>query len=166
MIGLVDRDVVPPDLDPAIEPHVCILPTADLEGAFLSDEAALQVMLDERYVKSEYRDVASLTGVRDGLYAGKRDNTIAELAQQELRNVFGVQWPSARSDDPLALLRATSTQASNPSIADIEAAITTATNVWDANAAEPWKLVRGNTYLGPSLGHAPTGPRALRYSKR
>ncbi|WP_082934939.1 ATP-dependent nuclease [Mycolicibacterium mucogenicum] len=148
VIGLIDRDVAPPALDPAIEPHVCVLPTADLEGAFLSDDAALQVMLDERYVKPEYRDIASIRAVRDRLYVSKRDNTIAELAQQELRNAFGVRWPSSRGDDALALLRATSNLASTPPVANVEEAITRATALWDANAATPWRLVRGKYILG------------------
>lgn len=148
VVGLVDRDVAPPSLEPEVEPHICVLPTADLEGAFLSDDAALQVMLAESYIKPQYRDLAALAAVRDSLYASKRDNTIAELAQQELRNAFGIQWPSSRGDDALTRLRATNSPSSNPTSADIEDAIRRATELWDASALEPWKLVRGKYILG------------------
>ncbi|GBE67278.1 hypothetical protein MFM001_37400 [Mycobacterium sp. MFM001] len=148
VVGLVDRDVEPPTLDAVLEPHVCILPTADLEGAFLSDDAALQVMVDQRYAKAEYRDVEALRAIRDSLYAAKRDNTIAELAQRELRDSFGIQWPSSRADDALNLLRATSSPPSNPTTADIEAAIQRASDRWAEHATKPWKLVRGKYILG------------------
>lgn len=70
-----------------------------------------------------YRDLDALKAVRDKLYAEKRENTIAELAQVELRDSFRIKWPGSRADNALALLRETSSVPSNPESSDIEAAI-------------------------------------------
>jgi hypothetical protein len=83
VIGLVDRDVAPPTLDPLVEPHVCILPTADLEGAFLSDEAAFQVMLDERYVS---RTIATSRASPPSATACTRASATTQLPNWPNRN--------------------------------------------------------------------------------
>lgn len=147
VLGLVDRDVAPPTVDKDLEASICVLPTADMEGAFISDDTVLEIMVNERYVRSEYRSVHALKAVRDKLFAERRESAIAELAQNDLRRTFGIKWPAARAQNPLDRLREVSSLASNPTPTDIESAIQAAADKWNQTAAEPWKVVRGKYIL-------------------
>lgn len=105
VIGLVDHDVQPPTLPSEIRASVCVLPTADIEGAFFSADSALEVMLRENYVLPTITSVEGLRVVRDGLYAGQRDSVIAEIGKNTLRKQFNITWPNSRTPNPLDVLR-------------------------------------------------------------
>lgn len=148
VLGIIDRDVEPPTIETPLDQHIVILSTADLEGAFLSDDLALQIMIDSGFVKPPYQNLQQLKTERDQLFHGLRDNTIAELAQRELRNVFGIKWPVARGNDPIDRLINVASATSHPTEADIRAALETAERKWDTNKAGPWTIVRGKYILG------------------
>ncbi|WP_376713460.1 AAA family ATPase [Mycobacterium intracellulare] len=148
VLGLIDRDVEPPAIDPQLKDHILVLPTADLEGAFLSDDVALKIIVDSGFAKPAYADVNKLKVARDELFHSLRDNTIAELAQRQLRKEFGVKWPPSRGDDPIDRLMNVASATSNPARTDIQAAVETAEQKWEACKAEPWKIVRGKYILG------------------
>jgi energy-coupling factor transporter ATP-binding protein EcfA2 len=147
VLGMVDRDVDAPHIDSALQPHIYVLPTADLEGAFLSDDVALEVMVDRGLAKSTHSSLTALKTERDLLYGAQRDKTIAELAQSELRKKFGIQWPKPKGDNPLDRLRDIASQSSNPSATEIDVEINAATVRWDAAQDEPWTIVRGKYIL-------------------
>jgi predicted ATPase len=142
VLGMVDRDVEPPSIGPTLEPHVYVLPTADLEGAFLCDDTALQIMVDEHYAKTEYRSLEALKLVRDELFASRRTNTIAELVLIDLNKKFGIDWPSPRAADALDQLRNLKSVLT-PDLNSIELAINEATKEWSKFGNSPWTLVRG-----------------------
>ncbi len=148
VLGIIDRDVQPPVIGSPLDEHIFILPTADLEGAFLSDDAALQIMIDSGFAKENYRDLDKLKAERDQLFHSLRDNTIAEIAQIELRKEFGIKWPVSRGENPIDRLRDVAGAPPNPTPADIEAAINGATEKWEASKAKPWEMVRGKYILG------------------
>jgi len=148
IIGMVDRDVNPPELDSTLEQHIVVLPTADIEGAFLSDRLALGIMVDQGFVKPPYSDVEALRMKLDELYAAQRENVIAEIAQAELRKTHGIKWPNSKGSDPIGRLRGIVDQKFNATEAEIEDAIVAATTVWELNKLEPWKIVRGKYILG------------------
>ncbi|MCD2155826.1 AAA family ATPase [Rhodococcus cerastii] len=148
IIGLVDRDVEPPQLSEDMQQIVHVLPSADIEGAFLSDEEALKVMIDRRLVKQEFRDLPRLVELRDRLYASKKTNVIAEIAKNRLRTADGKNWPSSKGPDPIARLRAAAAGMAGPSEAQVEDAVSYAEGVWSSHASEPWKVVRGKYIVG------------------
>lgn len=148
VLGMIDRDVEPPSIDAPVDQHIIVLPTADLEGAFLSDDGVLQIMIDSGFVKPAYRDLQTLKHERDVLFESLRDNTVAELAQRDLRKTFGIKWPVSRGDNPIARLTDVASASSNPTQADIQTAIEAAEEKWETSKAEPWKIVRGKYILG------------------
>ena len=164
VIGIVDHDVEPPMLSRAVVDHICVLPTADMEGVFLSDDTALQVMIDIGAIKPEFQSLEALRNVRDSLYAEKRDAVIAEHAKNSLRNKFNLKWPSARAEEPLNLLRSFSANAALPGAADVDSAIAAGEEFWEEHAENPWRIVRGKYILGEfntKVSNFTGGPRLL-----
>ena len=86
VLGVVDRDVLADDPAPEVSQSIVVWPTADLEGAFLSDQLALQVMLDRGLIRRAY---ASRPERNLGQTARRRGNQRgSKLAQRALR----IRW--------------------------------------------------------------------------
>ncbi|MFF0454730.1 AAA family ATPase [Nocardia africana] len=147
-LGIVDRDIAPPELVPEIAHRILVLPTADMEGAFLSDDSVMHLLIEHGFVKSEFSDYERLKAYRDDLFATKKENVIAEIAQFELRGSSGIRWPNSKGDKPLDRLREMASQTFNLSGVQIEEAIGVAADTWELNKNEPWSIVRGKYILG------------------
>ena len=148
VIGLVDHDVTPPSIDPTLQEMIVVLPTADIEGAFLFDDAALQLMLDHRLTTASYRTLKSLQDARDELVDQIRETTIAELMQSTLRSRSVITWPRPRGDDAIERLRRAVDAFAPPDDAAVDSAHTTAVQQWDANVSDLSGIVRGKYILG------------------
>ena len=146
IIGLVDHDVTPPSINPALQAKIVVLPTADIEGAFLFDDTALQLMIDMMLTNGSYRDLSKLRAERDRLVSDLRDTTIAELMQAALRSKSAAAWPRPRGDDPIGRLRAAAKAITSPDEAAIDDVLRTATRLWEDN--NPSTVVRGKYILG------------------
>lgn len=155
VIGTVDRDVSPPALDdPKVASQVIVWPTADVEGLFLSDDTALQVMIDNKLVKASHRDLDSLRALIASLYESQRDNVIAELAKNTLRNSEILKWPKSRGDDPLGRLQSFVSSVAPIEQSEVDSAVDQATKAWNDNAMTPWLLVRGKYIIGDLVSEA------------
>lgn len=148
VVGLVDHDVTPPSFDPALQELIVVLPTADIEGAFLFDDAALQLMLDHRLTTSSYRTLNSLQDARDELVDEIRETTLAELMQSALRSQSVIAWPRPRGDDPIDRLRDAVRAIAPPDEAALDSALAAAVREWDAAAPDLASIVRGKYILG------------------
>ncbi|MDF8265212.1 AAA family ATPase [Luteipulveratus flavus] len=145
--GVVDRDVLADEPAPEISESVVVWPTADLEGAFLSDPGALQVMQDRGLISGDYSE-ADLREILDGLLAELEDNVVAELAQRSLRTSLPWRWPSPKGPEAQQRLREAVAEFASISSADVEAALSKAKEIWDAHPGEQrWHLVRGKYLL-------------------
>ena len=145
VLGTVDRDVKDDPAPGGIAAYITIWPTADIEGVFLSDDTALQSMLDLGLIKGEFASVdelrALLTDLRDNL----KENVLAEIAQDNLREAANAQWPTPKGELALDRLR-TAAQGMRPLSADqVDDAIEEAKVMWDSR--DRWTLVRGKYVL-------------------
>lgn len=155
VIGTVDRDVSPPTLDdPKVASQIIVWPAADVEGLFLSDIAALEVMIANKLVKSDYRDLDILRSFIISLYDAQKDNVIAELAKNTLRTSEILRWPKSRGDDPLKRLHSFASSVAPIEKSVIDDAIANATKAWNDNAQNPWVLVRGKYIIGDLVSEA------------
>ncbi|SDU47641.1 AAA family ATPase [Jiangella alkaliphila] len=143
VIGIVDGDVLADEPGVEIGESCIVWPAADLEGVILSDDTALQEMIDGRLSKSSYGDAHSLREVLDRLLLEFRESAISEAAQRVLRRSLRVAWPSPRGDDPIGRLRHLSGASTSLSAEAIEAAISDAAALWEASSSNLWKMVRG-----------------------
>lgn len=148
VIGAIDSDVLAEEVPAQLEARISVWPTADVEGIFLSDEAALQAMIAAGLVKSEYASVEALKDLLGSLCADRKYNVIAEIAQRKLRQAAEQQWPSPQGTDPLRRLRAAAAAATAPvSAQEVDDAIAEAQAVWDSHGPTPWAIVRGKYVL-------------------
>jgi ABC-type lipoprotein export system ATPase subunit len=142
--GVVDRDILASALPTDVADLITVWKQADLEGVFLSDPAALQVMIDRGLMKPEFMIVELLQDKLKTLVDAQRENVIAELAQKKLRVARNWHWPSPKGEAPIDRLRAAIPEMSVPGSDQCEAAITEAEAIWDEQTDETrWQLVRG-----------------------
>lgn len=155
VLGLVDRDVDAPAIPGALSDRISVLPVADLEAAFLADDAALQIMIDRGLIEAEFATVPALRSVLDELMDGVKDTVISEIAQRSLR--VATEWPAPRGSEPLTRLRAAVATFRSPTSQEVEDAITQATDRWNATTGqERWTLVRGKYILGEFVSRVST----------
>ncbi|TQJ08812.1 putative AbiEii toxin of type IV toxin-antitoxin system [Lapillicoccus jejuensis] len=146
--GVVDRDVLAPTVPTDVEPLIVIWPSADLEGVLLSSDECLQVMLDRGLIKTEYRSLAALKAVLQELLEDYEENTVAELAQRQLRDSNNDKWPTPRGQQPVERLRAAIGNLSAPTSQDLDAALAAARSAWTQAAPDLFTIVRGKYILG------------------
>lgn len=143
VLGVVDRDILAPSPPEKIRDLIIVWPTGDIEGVFLSDPAALEIMIARGLVKSEYQSVEALQSVLQGLLDSQRDNVVAELAQRRLRESMAWDWPTPKGDQPIERL-CNAVRALRPVSADeCTEAIAAAERTWDEQTPDSkWQLVR------------------------
>lgn len=155
IVGVVDRDIDAPTPPRKITDRIVVWPTGDIEGLYLSDDKALEVMIDKRLIRREYADVATLRQLLDELVNAQRDNVIAEIAQRSLRRATARDWPSPRGKESLERLLETVGAMQQLSKSQAEEEITQATAVWDAsNAPDRWTMVRGKAIMNQFASRA------------
>lgn len=143
VIGVVDRDIDAPPPPAGIADRITIWPTGDIEGIYLSDDVALELMIDKKLVRPEHADVRQLRAILDALVEAQRDNVIAEIAQRRLRSEMAWDWPTPKGDDPVGRLRQAVAAMQQVSATQVEQAITDATAAWNAlSVPERWTVVR------------------------
>ena len=147
IVGVVDRDLVPIYAPKNVKEKVCVWPTADIEGAFLSEDSALSTMIDRGLVKPEFRTVSALKDVLQDLCELQHDNVVAELVQNELLANMNNQWPATKGNDPLGRLRTAVDEMTTPSPASVEDAVARAETAWNAHVESRFQLVRGKYVL-------------------
>ncbi len=147
ILGVVDRDVLALDVPQHLEPLITIWPAADIEGVFLSDDAALEAMIGLGLLKSEYTTIDGVRSVLNRLAEDLSDNVTAEIAQRKLRRSAEREWPSPRGEQPLERLRQFASELAPVDAAEVEAAIAEARRLWDENSSNRWLLVRGKYVL-------------------
>ena len=149
ILGVVDRDVAPPEFsDPGVSDSIVVWPAADIEGVFLSDDTVLQIMIDKKLVKDEYRDINTLRFKRDEMYLQFKDAVIAEAAKNELRRTHALKWPNSRAANPVSALEEFASSISAPSREIIDSALKIGLELWIANQEKPWAVVRGKYLIG------------------
>jgi len=154
ILGVVDRDVLADPPSKEIKDSISVWPTADIEGLFLSDPIALQLMVDRGLTKANYRDVPSLERVLNSLVEEQRENVIAEIAQRKLRRV-NWDWPSPKGSDAVDRLRTAVNSQQTVSQEQLEVALTEAENLWDGLTPQSkWTVVRGKYVLNQFVSEA------------
>lgn len=148
IVGVVDRDVIAPAPPPGIERLIAVWPTADIEGAFLSDDSCIESMIRLGLLKDEYRSVDGVKALLATLVENQRDNVLAELAQRRLREGADVRWPSPRGENPLDRLRGAVSSMVPLASGDVDDAISRAEKLWNDYESDRWALVRGKYVLG------------------
>lgn len=147
VLGAVDRDVLAPDPPEPIRPYVTVWPTADIEGLFLSDPAAIQAMINLGLLKNEFQAAAAVNDALGELLEGQKDNAVAEMAQRMLREAANLRWPSPRGESPIMRLREATNAMVAISSTEVEEAIDRAEAMWDTHQANLWTIVRGKAIL-------------------
>lgn len=147
VLGAVDRDLLAPDPPESIRPYVTVWPTADIEGLFLSDTAAIQAIIDLGLLKKEFQSAAVVKDILGGLLEGQKDNAVAEMAQRMLREAANLQWPTPRGESPITRLREATNAMALISSTEVEEAIGRAGAMWDTHQADLWTIVRGKAIL-------------------
>lgn len=154
VLGVVDRDVLAPELPDTVSDAISVWPTADIEGVFLSDDLALQAMLERGLLKSDFGSVESVRTVLRQLTDALADNVVAEIAQRQLRRAAEREWPSPRGESPLARLRQFARDLSPVAVDEVDAAIADARALWEKHEEDPWPLLRGKYVINAFAGQA------------
>ncbi|QWC85581.1 hypothetical protein KLP28_02035 [Nocardioidaceae bacterium] len=143
IIGAVDRDIDAPPPAGSIADRITVWPTGDVEGVYLSDDVALQVMIDKGLIKAEFAHVRQLRGLLNQLVAGQRDNVVAEMAQRWLRQQMAWEWPSPKGSEPIDRLMSAVDTMQTLTRSDAERAVRRAEATWEGlDEAELWSVVR------------------------
>lgn len=129
-------------------------PAADIEGVFLGDDLALEVMLGLGLIRAPYQSVTALRRLLKELLDGLHQNVVAELAQNTLRAGNARKWPTPKGDLPLERLRSSVIDLKVPSNDDVEKAIADAEAQWSTHSQYRWALVRGKYVLGDFTSRA------------
>jgi hypothetical protein len=143
VLGAVDRDVFATDPPESIRPYVTVWPTADIEGLFVFDPAAIQVMISSGLLKKEFQTIAAVNDILGELLEGQKDNAVAEMAQRILREAANLQWPSPRGESPITRLREATNAMVAISSTEVEEAIDSAEAMWDTHQADLWTMCAG-----------------------
>ncbi|MEV8082202.1 ATP-dependent nuclease [Pseudarthrobacter oxydans] len=147
VFGVVDRDLNQTKIEDGVKSHVFVWPTADIEGLYLSEESALQMMVDMGLTKTAYRSVEQLNELIKKLCEGQRENVITEIARGQAVLLSGHEWPSPRGNDALTRLRTAVGNARPISSDELEKVIADAEQTWDKAQNQLLGLVRGKYVL-------------------
>jgi len=154
VLGVVDRDVLAPELPDAVVDAITVWPAADIEAVFLSDDLALEAMIERGLLKSEFGSVESVRTVLQELANAFADNVVAEIAQRQLRHAAEREWPSPRGGEPLERLRRFATDLPPVAVDEVNAAIAEARALWEGHVEHPWVLLRGKYVINAFAGRA------------
>jgi len=147
VLGVVDGDVLPPAVPGVLADVVIVWEAGDIEGMFLSDDAALEVMVERGLVKSPYDSVASLRLLLDELLAAQQESLVAEVAQNLLRQRRGMEWPTPKGDRAIDRLRQAVQGMATPTESDLDSCLQEARELWAQNEGTLWRIVRGKYIL-------------------
>ena len=147
VLGVVDGDVLPPAVPDVLADVVIVWEAGDIEGMFLSDDAALEVMVERGLVKSPYDSVASLRLLLDELLAAQQESLVAEVAQNLLRQRRGMEWPTPKGDRAIDRLRQAVQGMATPTESDLDSCLQEARELWAQNEGTLWRIVRGKYIL-------------------
>lgn len=146
VIGVVDRDIDAPPVPESISSRIIVWPTGDIEGVYLSDDSALEVMIDKRLTKPSMRNVAQLREMLNELTETQKENVIAEIAQRRLRHGAEFVWPSPKGERPIQRLQEMVEDIKKLSAVDVSNAIDEATARWESFSIEDrWSTVRAKS---------------------
>jgi hypothetical protein len=104
-------------------------------------------MSDLGLLKPEYATIADARQLLTECAESYSDNVIAELAQRLLRRDGELEWPTPKGSDPVDRLRAFAVGLSPLAADKVDARITEAREIWEANRTQLWSLVRGKYVL-------------------
>lgn len=143
VLGVVDRDIMADDLPASVANAVMVWPKADIEAVLLSEDTALEKMLEKGLAKAAFVDCNALRNLLRELALAQRDNVVAQLAQRIMRKADVHKWPSPKGDKPLERLKYETAAMTTPSPEAVEVAIAEAEVIWNEHSADPFVLVRG-----------------------
>lgn len=148
VLGVIDRDVLAPDVPGDIASVMTVWPAADIESVFLADDVTLQVMLDRGFATNAYSTIETLRALLDELVLAQEANAVAETAQRLLRERVRFDWPTPKGNDPIGRLREAAAGMVTPTEDDLNECIEAAQRLWLESAADPWVIVRGKPIAG------------------
>ena len=147
IIGVVDGDLLANRPSEEIAQLVHVWPTADIEGALLSDAGFLAAALEARLFRPEVTSVEVLQDTLDQILRSFEAETIAEYAMRRLRAGADLHWPSPKDPHAETKVRALGQSYYALEAESIDRAFAAAQTAWSDAETSRWTLVRGKYVL-------------------